>query len=453
MADLVFKPNEKQKLFLAADTTYVGFGGSRGGGKSWSVQAKAIISALAYKGIRCLIIRRTLDELKENHITPMRLMLKDTAEWRDKDKEFIFPNGSVIKFGYCDSERDTMRYQGQQYDLVFLDEGTQLTEYQWDIFKGCCRGVNDFPKRIYVTCNPGGPGHAWVKRLFIDRDYRSGERAEDYTFIQSGVYDNKVLLEKDPKYVRRLESLPYELRQAWLFGNWDVMAGQYFSEWNREIHVCAPFPVPEHWRWYVTMDYGMDMLAAYLICVDERGNAWVTDEIYEGRDLGETDDGKVHNGLIVSEAAKEIKAMAGERDIYAYLAPPDLFNRRQETGRSVADIFAENGIYLTKTSNDRVDGWMAMHEMLKVRPDETGEPTALLRIWPKCVNLIRCLPLLQYDSRRVNDVANEPHEITHAPDALRGFCVQWVSAAQAMKEKPPEKLIKKLQKQKAKRII
>ena len=319
-----------------------------------------------------------------------------------------------------------LRYQGQEYDVIFVDEATQLTEFQFQTFKGCLRGVNDFPKRMYLTCNPGGVGHAWVKRLFIDRQYQSGERADDYEFIQAKVTDNPVLMQKDPEYVHTLESLPYELREAWLNGSWDIFAGQYFSEWNRDVHIVAPFEVPGWWRKYITIDYGLDMLAAYLIAVDDHDMAYVTREVYQGRDLGEG-----AKGLIVSEAAEAVKELAGDDKITAYLAPPDLWNARQETGKSVADIFAESGIWLTQTSNDRLDGWMAMHERLHVFEDEQGVKVARLRIFPQCVNLIRTLPQLRYDDKRVNDVATEPHELTHAADAIRGFCVHWTTSASA----------------------
>ena len=277
---------------------------------------------------------------------------------------------------------------------------------------------------MYLTCNPGGVGHAWVKRLFVDRQYVSGERPEDYEFIQAKDTDNPVLLEKDPEYVHTLESLPYELREAWLNGSWDIFAGQYFSEWNRDVHVVEPFAIPAWWRRYITLDYGLDMLAAYLIVVDDHDMAYVVQEVYKGRDLGEG-----AKGLIVSEAAAEVKTLAGNGNIAAYLAPPDLWNARQETGKSVADIFAESGVYLTQTSNDRIDGWMAMHERLHVFEDEQGVQVAKLRIFPQCVNLIRTLPQLRYDDKRINDVATEPHELTHGPDALRGWCVYWTRRA------------------------
>ena len=173
------------------------------------------------------------------------------------------------------------------------------------------------------------------------------------------------------------------------------------------------------------------MLAAYLIAVDDHDMAYVVREVYQGRDLGEG-----AKGLIVSEAARAVKALAGDDKITAWLAPPDLWNARQETGRSVADIFAESGIYLTQTSNDRLDGWMAMHERLHVFEDERGLKTARLRIFPGCVNLIRTLPQLRYDDKRINDVALEPHELTHGPDAIRGFCVFWALKGRRPGAKP-----------------
>ena len=129
-----------------------------------------------------------------------------------------------------------------------------------------------------------------------------------------------------------------------------------------------------------------------------------------------------HTGI--EELNNKIKEMTNEK-VYIYLAPPDLWNRHKETGKSTADIFAEGGIYLYKTNNDRIQGWLQMKEWLKVFKDEQGCDTARLKIFSTCKNLIRCLPQLQHDEKKVGDVATEPHEITHAPDAIRGFCVYW----------------------------
>lgn len=423
-------PQPKQKEFFLARQRFVCYGGARGGGKSWCVRTKATLMAFRYPGIRILILRRTFPELRENHMLPMKALLRDAAKWREADKSFQFPNGSRIVFGYCASEGDVDQYQGQEYDVIFIDEATHFTEYQYSTLTACLRGANDYPKRMYLTCNPGGVGHAWVKRLFIDRDFRRDEKPENYIFIAAKVTDNRILMEKDPGYVQMLNNLPDGLREAWRDGSWDVFIGQFFTEWDRETHVCDAFVPKDWWKWYVAMDYGLDMLAAYLIGVDETGCAYVAGEVYEGRDLG---DG--HEGLIVSQAAQEVKRLAEGRAISAYLAPPDLWNARQETGKSVADIFAESGVYLTKTSNDRISGWLAVKERLKRRTCEDGVERPSLRIFRNCKNLIRCMPLLQYDEKKPNDAATEPHEITHAPDALRGFCVYWTTAGEEPKER------------------
>ena len=420
MTTITITPNPKQTAFFKARARFVAYGGARGGGKSWSVRKKAMLMALHYGGIRMLVVRRTFPELRENHILPLRAELHGLAVYKDSDKAFSFPNGSRLVFGYCAGESDVDQYQGQEYDVIFIDEATQFTEYQYSTLTACIRGVNAFPKRMYLTCNPGGVGHAWVKRLFIDRDFKQSEDPEDYVFIQAKATDNPALMATNPGYLKMLDNLPQSIRPAWRDGDWDVFAGRFFTEWRREVHVVEAFTPPVWWRWYVSLDYGLDMLAAYLIAVDERGRAFVTREVYEGRDLGEG-----HDGLIISEAAGAIKALAEGVKVYEWLAPPDLWNRRQETGKSVADWFAQAGIYLTQTSNDRVDGWLAVKEWLKVQKDEQGLPTARLGIFPKCVNLIRCLPLLQYDEKDPSDCAGTPHEITHGPDALRGFCVYW----------------------------
>jgi phage terminase large subunit len=163
------QPNPKQVEFFLARARFVAYGGARGGGKSWAVRQKAKLLCLYYGGIRVLILRRTFPELRENHILPMRSELNGWAAWRETDKAFSFPNGSRIVFGYCAGEQDVDQYQGQEYDVIFLDEATHFTEYQFSALTACLRGANAFPKRMYLTCNPGGVGHMWVKRLFVDR--------------------------------------------------------------------------------------------------------------------------------------------------------------------------------------------------------------------------------------------------------------------------------------------
>lgn len=408
-------PNTKQEQFLLSEKRRVCYGGARGGGKSWVVRAKATTLAVNYAGIKILILRRTYGDLWRNHVMELRKVLEPSiATYRDSEKAMIFPNGSRIWFGYCAAEADVLQYQGQEYDIMFLDEATQFTEFMYNNLVASNRGVNDFPHRMYLTCNPGGVGHAWVKRLFIDRDYTAAENPDDYEFIPAKVYDNTVLVDKDPEYVRMLETLPEDMRRAWLDGDWNVFAGQYFREWRDDIHVMDPIEIPTWWRRYFTMDYGLDMLAGYWIAIDGDGNGYVYREIYE-------------SGLIASDAAMRIKEANGDDKIEQWLAPPDLWNRRNDTGRSVAEIFMEQEIPLVKVDNDRINGWQDVHEWLKPRDSRdiiTGNKTRIagLRFFRNCRNAIRCIPMVQYDAHKPNDVASDPHELTHAPDAIRYFC-------------------------------
>ncbi|MEG1778371.1 MAG: terminase family protein, partial [Angelakisella sp.] len=332
--------------------------------------------------------------------------------------------------GYCDSENDVYKYQSAEYDTIRFDELTHFSESMYIYLISRLRGANNYPKQVKSSTNPGGVGHQFVKDRFISlgsagvkHDTENGSRI----FIPSKVQDNKFLLERDPQYVRRLENLSDKDKKALLYGDWDIFDGQYFSEFSRSVHVIEPFEVPSHWRWYFTMDYGFDMAAFYWIAMDEQGCAYVAREFCQGKDNGQ-------QPLIIGDAAAAILEHTHEK-ISAYLAPPDLWNSRQETGRSVADIFAEKGIYLTKTGNDRVDGWMAVKEWLKPFDDVDGVRRARLRIFSSCRELIRTLPALQYDDGKPSDVAAYPHDITHSPDALRGFCVYWTRGAKSAHRK------------------
>lgn len=329
-------------------------------------------------------------------------------------------NGDV----WCLVVKDNHNFMTRRHGKIMI---TGNTEFQFQTLTESNRpsGLMEEPfrPRMYFTCNPGGVGHMWVRRLFIDKEYKNSEKSEDYDFIPSLVYENEWLMENDPEYVRTLENLPEERRNAMLYGNWDIFSGQFFDEFDKNIHVIAPEKLPPRYRLYRTLDYGLDKLACYHIIVDARGEMRVIHEIYE-------------SDLIVSEAIKKIKETTknlglSESDVYLTLAPSDLWNTNSQTGRSTADIFYENGMVLTKVSRDREPGWLAVKELLhpyEVRDIRTGNPvkTSRLKIFSVCKNLIRCIPLLQYDDKKYNDCATEPHEITHGPDALRCFATYWI---------------------------
>lgn len=432
----------KQKEFCLATNKYICYGGARGGGKSYISRIKMCLLVLNYPGIQILLLRRTLAELRENHIIALQKLLKTNdidpkkriAVYKESTKEFKFPNGSRIVLGYCDNENDVLQYQGQAYEVIVLEEATHFTEFQFQTLTESNRMSGnmkvDFNPRMYFTCNPGGVGHAWVKRLFIDRDYKETENPDDYKFIPSLVFENKYIMEHDPNYVRTLENLPEDRKKAMLYGNWDIFDGQYFSEFDRSVHVIEPFEIPKEWVRYRSIDYGLDMLACYWFAIDPQGNEYCYKELYQSE-------------LIISEAAKRILEVNGDDKIKYTYGPPDLWNRRNDTGKSAYEIFRENGVILTKSSNDRVQGWYAMKEHLKVvktRDEQTGETvkTSKLKFFANCKNAIRTIPQLQYDEKHPNDTSREPHEITHAPDAIRGFCIERTKATKLLTKKEQE---------------
>lgn len=413
---------EKQDKFINSEAFETLFGGAAGGGKSFGQLVDALLYALKYPKSKQIIFRRTFPDLEKSLIrVSLEFFPREVANYNTSKHTWTFKTGSIIDFGYIDSENDVYQYQSAEYDVIRFDELTHFTEYMYTYMISRCRGANPYPKHIKSSTNPGGVGHSWVKERFIDIGepnkiqeikLESGEKTTRI-FIPSLVQDNIFLLQNDPDYVRRLDNLPEKERKALKFGDWDIFDGQFFSEFNRQIHVCTPFEIPKDWRIYRTRDYGLDMCATYWIAMDYYMNAYVFKELYE-------------SNLIVSEAARKINEMTEERIQIDY-APPDLWNRNRDTGKSTADIFAENGQYLTKADNNRITGWLAVHEWLKPYTDEQGQINSKLKIFSNCVNLIRTLPAVQHDEKNPNDVAGEPHELTHAPDAIRYFCTMWQS--------------------------
>jgi len=200
------------------------------------------------------------------------------------------------------------------------------------------------------------------------------------------------------------------------------LGGSFFNEFDYNVHTCEPFKIPEDWTIYNTMDYGLDMFAHYKVAIDNENVAYVFHEIYE-------------SGLIISDAAARVKTTElienedGSVDNWylprTRLAPPDLWNRNQETGKSRAFVFYENGLELIQSNNDRAAGWSAIKELLKVKTAPDGTQITRLKIFRTCRNLIRTLPQLLIDEKNPNDCLKEPHELTHAPDALRYFAISW----------------------------
>ena len=433
-------PSEKQEAFLS-DTThkYIAYGGARGGGKTWAVRVKAALLALRYAGIQILIIRRTYAELAMNHIKQLRAMLQGIAVYNDRDKVLNFGNGSQIYFGYCSNDADLLRYQGQEYDVIFIDEATQLTEHQMVVFRACVRGVNDFPKRIYYTCNPGGPGHNYIKRLFIDREYIPGEAPEEYAFYQAFARDNHALMSMQPDYISQLESMPGKLRRAWLDGDWNVFMGQFFEDFQpdppeskvietgveREVlrerrqwcHVIRPMEsIPAGWPIYRSFDWGFSKpFSTGYSTVDFDGRVYRIAEYYGC--TGEPNEGvKLDPERVFEEMARfeASSPLLRGRSIDG-VADPAIWDRSR--GPSINDCARKHGISFCPGDNNRIPGWMQMHYRFAF--DADGYP--MMYIFDTCRAFIRTIPLLMYSTHHPEDLDTDGED--HVADETRYFCM------------------------------
>lgn len=378
-----------------------------------------------YPGIKIMIVRRTYPELRANHIGPLRTILSSFAQYKDSTKEFVFPNSSVIMFRHCSNSSDIDKYQGTEVDVLFLDEATQLTEEEYDRFKACVRGVNNFPKRIYLTCNPGGVGHGFVKRLFIDRHYKEGENPEDYVFFRSLVTDNKALMESDPEYIKQLEALPPKLRKAWLMGDWNIFDGQFFEEFRddpdhyldrRFTHVIEPFDIPREWKIFRSFDFGFRKpFSCDWWAVDPDGRAYLILQLYGCTDIP-NDGVRWHPDRIFSEIRRietEHRWLKGK--FIDGVADPSIWDTSR--GEAIVESADRHFVYFAKGDNKRIPGWMQCHYRMSF--DEDGYP--MVYFFKGCQAAIRTIPLLQFSKTIPEDLNTEQED--HFADSFRYFCM------------------------------
>lgn len=394
--------------------------GSRGSKKS-TTTALNMIYRIMNKPLRNgLVVRNTFATHKDSTFALLkwaaqRLGVYDRWKFTKSPLEAIYmKTGQRILFrGFDDALKLTGITVPHGYLTdVWVEEAYQIeNESDFDTLDESIRGElpDGYFHQFTITFNPWEQGH-WLKKRFFDTP-------QDNVLSMTTNYKcNEWLSDEDRRKYESYKDTDYERYKVVALGEWGIPGGTYFNEWRSDIHVIDPFVIPDHWQRFRALDYGLDMLACYWIAIGEDGT------IYAYKELNEPD-------LIISDAAKKIISLTlPSENIRTTYIPPDLFNRRQETGKSPAIIFAENGIRITKSSNSRVSGWLAVKEYLKPYETKdiiTGDPviTANLKVFRNCHNLIRCLPQLQSDKHDPNDVATEPHDITHAPDAIRYFCV------------------------------
>ena len=376
--------------------TAVGYGGARGGGKShWLLAQMGVDDCQRVPGLKCLLLRK-VGKANLEHFEDLRrkLFTKLGHEFSAFRGILTFNNGSRIIAGHFQNEKDIDAYLGLEYDVIGIEEATTLTARKYQDITTCCRTSKpNWRPRIYSTTNPGGVGHGWYRKRFIEPWQR---RAEAETrFIAARVTDNRW---NNPEYIRVLEGLSGWQRRAWLDGDWDIAAGQFFTTLRREVHVVADFDDTRAREWFAALDYGFaHYTVALLGCTDSDGNLFVVDEHAERLWLPQR-----HGPAIKAMLARH---KIGDRklelsDLRRFVAGADVFSR-QSDGTTIAAQYAKHGINLRCANTDRVNGWA---EILTRFGDVEAGIRPSLFIHQRCGRLIETLPALQHDPNRPEDV-------------------------------------------------
>lgn len=373
--------------------TEVGYGGARGGGKShWGFAQVITDDCQRFPGLKFLYLRKVGKAGREAVEDLRREVLPGTPhDYRKQEGVITLPNGSRVVLGHFQHERDIDNYLGLQYDGALIEESTQLTSRKIQDVRTCVRTSKlGWRPRIYHTTNPGGVGHSAFKAAFVEPFRKGCEVAT--RFVPATVRDNAFV---NPEYRQSLEALTGWIRRAWLDGDWDIAAGQFFTTWRRDLHAVPPVAVLADWRVWLTLDYGFThFTAVYLLAQDNDGNIYAVDEHCERR-------------WLVPRHAAAIRSMldrnhVGSHQLEAFVAGTDVFAKRHNGG-TVADDYAAEGFKLTPANTDRLNG---AAEILSRLGDNEADPVIPPRVFvsERCPRLIECLPSLEHDPHRPEDV-------------------------------------------------
>lgn len=435
--EIAWKPNTEanrwhsdgpQIAYLRANEDEVLFAGGRGSGKSSAMLAD-VIQWVHVPRFRALIIRRTFPELRDliTRAQELYTRLYPAAKWKEQDKLFLFPSGARIEFGYCDSMNDLLRYQGQEYHWLGVDEISQFESQEYYVkLKMSVRNVpKGVPKKYYrATTNPSGPGVNWVKEYWINNaqpgvtfhrefDTPIGKQTISYKWVQSLPGDNTALIENDPTYITQLASIDNEMqRRQWLDGDWDAIEGLAFDEFRRvkdgkEWHVVTPFDIPGSWYKFRACDWGYSSMAVCLwFAVDPDNNVYVYREYVARR-------------VDAPDFAREVMAREAGEAIGYGIIDGSVGDQRGHSGPSIDEQMRDVGIrwrYADKSPGSRKSSKMMVHNYLKA-DEYTNEPK--LKIFKNCLELIKEMTSLCLDPNDSEQVHKATNVDDHAYDALR----------------------------------
>lgn len=440
MITLKIRLQPKQKLFRESidKNLFTLFGGARGGGKSYALRNIFLTRAFEFPKSSSVIFRKTYPELESNHIRPLFQEHPELRQYYNESKKILaLPNSSTLQFSHCENDKDVALQQGREIQNLGIDEVGQWPEKTFRTLLGSNRSGNpNIPARCALTANPGGIGHAWLKRLFIEKRFNDRERPQDYHFIQSLVSDNPALIESDPDYVHRLNSETNEaLRKAYLYGDWDLQAGQFFQEISRQVHFIRPFSIPGHWNKFGSYDFGFNHPAAFgWFAIDEDGNVYLYREFIRAQ-------------LRVDLFAKEILRHNDTLNLYPIIGGLDCWTqksvlREEAKPPTVAEQFAEVGIHLKKAVVDRIQGAQQVRNYLAWQGKPNNKPR--FYIFDTCPISFDTLSRMIFDPDHPEDVLKidategDPLSGDDAYDMIRYGLMSRPMITDAMANKPPK---------------
>lgn len=431
--EIVFTPNKgPQTEFLASVEREVLYGGSAGGGKTYSLIADPL-RYFTNPNFNGLILRRTNDELREIIWKTQELYPKAFAgaKWQEKKSQWVFPSGARLWLTYLERDEDCLRYQGQAFSYIAFDELTQYpTPFAWNYLRSRLRTTDpDLPIFMRGTSNPGGPGHSWVKRCFVDPappntafaatdidtgeilaypegHENAGQSLFNRRFIPASLYDNPYLSE-DGAYEANLLSLPEMQRRQLLEGDWSIAEGAAFSEFRISTHTCEPFEIPKDWRRFRSCDYGYSSFSAvHWFAIDPSYETlYVYRELYLSK----------HTGRDLARAVLE--AERGESIGYGIL-DSSCWHQRGQLGPSIAEEMIAEGCRWRpsdRSAGARVSGKNRFHEVLKVDP--VTEKAGII-FFNNCRQIIADLPVIPSDPKGGDDIDGR-YRSDHSYDSVR----------------------------------